>query len=68
MQVGDRTTEAIHMGAGATLTKTGTVIYIHPRRRFYVVEFEMGAGHRLQESYFFSGRGGDDETKTKAKS
>lgn len=65
MQVGDRKTEVIHMGQDAGITKTGTVVYIHPRRSFYVVEFELGAGHRLQESYYFPGRRGDNGAKAK---
>lgn len=65
MQVGDRKTEVIHMGLDTGITKTGTVVYIHPLRRFYVVEFEMDAGHRLQESYYFPDRRGDYGTKKK---
>lgn len=30
---------------------TGTVVYIHPRRRFYIVEFEVG-GRTFRESFY----------------
>ena len=30
----------------------GTVIYIHPKKRFYVVEFAFGA-NLIRESFFF---------------
>ena len=30
---------------------TGQVIYIHPRRRFYTVEFEVG-GRTFRENYY----------------
>lgn len=30
----------------------GTVIWIHPKKRFYRVEFVMSDGQKLRESYF----------------
>nr|DAL91793.1 MAG TPA: ATP synthase subunit 9 [Caudoviricetes sp.] len=36
-----------------------TVIYIHPQRRFYRVEFETRGG-KFRESFYFPGRGGND--------
>lgn len=57
MQIGDRRTELAHFGEGYPRMKTGTVVYIHPRRVFYIVEFEVGVW-RWQESYFFPHRAG----------
>lgn len=57
MQLGDRKTERMTMGDCRPVTKTGTVVYIHPRRLFYTVEFEVD-GHKVRESYFFPARRG----------
>ena len=57
MQVGDKRTEKVSLGDCQPLTKTGTVVYIHPARRFYVVEFGLGA-HKAREAYYFPARGG----------
>lgn len=56
MNIGDKKTEVFHFGEASGITRTGRVVWIHPSRRFYVVEFEIG-GHRVRESYFFPGRG-----------
>ena len=48
------------MGQDKGTTKTGTVVYIHPLRRFYVVDFEMDPDRHIRESYFFQSRGGED--------
>lgn len=58
MQVGDKRTEVIHMGQDGGVTKTGTVVYIHPERRFYVVEADLG-GQKVREAYYFPGRRGE---------
>lgn len=37
-----------------------TVVYIHPQRRFYTVEFRFSVtGYAFRESYFFPDRLGD---------
>ena len=64
MQVGDKKTEVLHMGQDNGVTKTGTVVYIHPARRFYVVEFDPG-GHKVRESYYFPNRRGGNGPKAK---
>ena len=56
MKVGDRVSELVSFGDTTPLRKTGTVVYIHPERRFYVAEFEFEKG-RLRESYLFPGLG-----------
>ena len=33
---------------------TGTVIYIHPKRRFFRAEFVMELGDRIREAYLFT--------------
>lgn len=57
MQVGDQKTEEISFGDGAKRTATGTVVYIHPKRAFYIVEFELPGG-KVRESYYFPARRG----------
>lgn len=39
---------------------TATVVYIHPQRRFYTVEFNLPRGRKCRESYYFPDRAGDD--------
>lgn len=56
MSIGDDKTEVFHFGDGHGITRTGRVVWIHPARRFYVVEFTIG-GRKVRESYFFPGRG-----------
>lgn len=40
---------------------TGTVVYIHPQRRFYTVEFDMPRGRKCRESYYFPDRAGEPD-------
>lgn len=54
MVVGDRKTQQMHIGEGRPITKSGRVVYIHPRRRFYVLEFEFEKGN-VREAYLFNG-------------
>ena len=56
MEVGDKTSEWVHFGDTRPERRTGTVTYIHPKRRFYTVEFETEVG-RFSESYFFPAHG-----------
>ncbi len=56
MNIGEKKTEVFHFGDVKGITKTGRVVWIHPERRFYVVEFDI-EGRRVRESYFFPGRG-----------
>lgn len=58
MEIGDRKSALIHFGDGKPRRMTGKVVYIHPERRFYVLEFSLGPC-RLRESYYFPFRGGD---------
>jgi len=37
---------------------TATVVYIHPQRRFYSVEFVFARGRRFRESFYFPDRAG----------
>lgn len=60
MQVGDRKTVTVNLGDCRPITKTGTVVYIHPKRSFYIVEFELGE-HKAREAYYFPTRNGDHE-------
>jgi len=60
MQGGDRVTRSPETFAEGVETRerqkpqpramTGRVVYIHPRGRYHVVEFEV-AGHRVRESF-----------------
>lgn len=60
MQIGDKKTGVVNLGDCRGITKTGTVVYIHPDRRFYTVEYELGSG-KVRESYYFPARNGTDE-------
>lgn len=60
MQIGDRVTRTPQTFAESVETRerqrtqprpmTGRVVYIHPRGRYHVVEFEAG-GQRVRESF-----------------
>lgn len=56
MEVGDTRSELVHIGDGMPTRQTGKVVYIHPKRRFYTVEFRFDGGS-FRESYFFSAHG-----------
>lgn len=47
LQVGDTTTEFL---TSVNQTLTGKVVYVHPERRFYTVEFEFEYG-KFRESF-----------------
>lgn len=49
MKVGDKRTEKVE-SIGKTMT--GRVTYIHPLRRYYVVEFKFPKGS-FRESFYF---------------
>jgi len=61
LELGDKRTELFHYGEHKPSRKTGTVIYIHPKRRFYVVEFELAPGKFARESYYFPNRRAGEE-------
>ena len=59
MEVGEKKTESLFFGdAMVGRTYTGTVVYIHPAGRFYVVEFQFG-DRAFRESFYFPERRGD---------
>ena len=62
MQIGDKKTERMTMGDCHPVTKTGTVVYIHPARLFYILEFDVG-DHKVRESYYFPARLGEHDRK-----
>ena len=35
------------------LTVDATVVYIHPKRRYYTLRFDLGPGRSFRESFFF---------------
>ena len=46
-------------GAGCGIAApihSGTVVYIHPEHRFYVLEFEALLGRKFRESFHFQHR------------
>lgn len=53
VSIGDKVRLPVRMDKG-TVTMEGTVIYIHPKGRFFRVEFETESGC-LRESYAFAG-------------
>lgn len=58
MRIGDRVTVVpetlyfnLHEEAKKKVPMTGTVIYIHPQGRFYVVEFSFKFGYTVREAF-----------------
>lgn len=64
MKVGDRI-NTLEPTYGETPRKhihyPATVVYIHPLRRYYTVEFDMGGGNKIRESFYFPRRLGPDK-------
>lgn len=58
MKTGDRKTETLYFGDCLGRPYTGRVVWIHPQRRFYVVEFQFGQ-KKFREAFYFPGRGGN---------
>lgn len=64
IQVGDKVNRKIRVydaSRGPLPVETvtpGTVIYIHPEHRFYVIEVEMPAGRHFRETMYFYPRCG----------
>lgn len=56
MQIGDKKKALVHIGEHMPVPMEGRVVWIHPQRRFYVLEFDKG-GRRFRESYYFPGHG-----------
>ena len=50
--VGARVTAPVHFGDAEPRTYTGTVVWVHPAGRFFVVEFAFERGRKFRESYF----------------
>jgi len=61
MQVGDKSKESVRSDFGPDHGEHiyGTVVYIHPKRRFYTVEYDFH-GQKYRESYPFQYRKGDN--------
>ena len=70
MTIGDIRREAptfaTMFGGSAGRLQDAEVVYIHPRRRFYAVEFTAPGGGRFRESYYFKDRRGRGEEKGQA--
>lgn len=45
---------------------TGTVVYIHPERRFFTVEFKFANG-KFRQSYFFPAKAAGDYSRKDSK-
>ena len=44
-------------------TYPGRIVYIHPQRHFYDVEFDMGHGRHCRESFYFPNRSGPERRR-----
>lgn len=56
MLVGDKIKITPTLEAGAKVT--ATVVYIHPKRRYYVAEYQNRDGQTLRETFPFRHRDG----------
>ena len=59
MEIGDGKTEPVSFGDVHGKPMSGRVVYIHPQRRFYTVEFEVGP-YKFREDFYFPSRGGNE--------
>lgn len=68
MKIGDKVRQEIFVGAPSgnglplrmQIKRTGTVVYIHPKERFYTVRFDFPLGS-FRESYYFPEREGSPD-------
>ena len=58
MLVGDKIKVAPSQGDRAGEPVTATVVYIYPKRRYYVAEYRGKDGHPLRETFPFRHRAG----------
>lgn len=70
MTIGDIRREAptfaTMFGGSAGRLQDAEVVYIHPRRRFYTVEFTSMTGVRFRECFYYDDRRGRGEEKGQA--
>lgn len=57
LKVGDKICKfAISYGTDCRReTKEGTVVYIHPQRKFFILEFRCPRDRLVRETFFFKG-------------
>ncbi|MEG1758534.1 MAG: hypothetical protein RR235_08785 [Oscillospiraceae bacterium] len=59
MKLGDTVSRVPHFGHDSAhnpdkpKTIPGIVVYVHPQRRYYTVEFSFRKDHKFRESYYF---------------
>ena len=51
VEIGEKVVERLHIDKGLSIKLEGTVVWIHPKKRFYRVEFITPKGFKLHESY-----------------
>ena len=51
MKIGDKFRAPAYLRVWETKPEEGTIVYIHPERRFFTVEFIKETGVRIRESY-----------------
>ena len=51
VEIGEKVVEKLHIDKGLSMKLEGTVVWIHPKKRFYRVEFITPKGSKLHESY-----------------
>lgn len=58
MLIGDKIKITPTLEDRAEAKVTATVVYIHPKRRYYVAEYQNRDGQMLRETFPFRHRGG----------
>lgn len=51
LKTGDVVHVPIYPKVRTAILEPGRVVYIHPQKRFFTVEFSMESGSRIRESY-----------------
>lgn len=51
LKIGDVVHVPIYPKVRTAVLEPGRVVYIHPKKRFFTVEFSMESGSRIRESY-----------------
>ena len=58
LKIGDRFKAPIYPRVWETRLEEGTIVYIHPKKRFFTVEFFTETGIPIRESYHPAGPSG----------
>ena len=55
LKIGEEVHATVYPKVGTACPESGIVVYVHPENRFFTVEFSLGPGAQIRESYVAHG-------------